>query len=216
MDMEFFETIIPMLLSGIQVTFYIAVIGILIGLIIGGMCGFILQTKCKPLKLVADIYIWIIRATPLMVQALYVYFVIPKMMGIKLSANTVGIMVIALNSGAFMSEIVKGALASIDPGQKEAACSLGLTNIQTMIHVVIPPAFKIALPGLFNQFIISVKDTALLSIITVNEVTHQAQNYAALSFQTIPTYTVLAVCYLLIISILIILQKWVEKKLRQS
>ena len=212
MDAEFYQTIIPMLLSGIKITFFIAVTGIIIGLVIGSLCGYILQTTIKPLKAVAEAYIWVIRATPLMVQALYVYFVIPKWLGIDLPANTVGIIVIALNSGAFMSEIVKGALQSVDPGQKEAAASLGLGKAQILFHVVIPPAFKIAMPGLFNQFIISVKDTALLSVITVNEVTHQAQNYAALSFQTIPTYTVLALFYLVVISVLIVLQKWVEKK----
>lgn len=214
MGSQFYQTIIPMLFAGIKVTFYIAIIGILIGLVIACVCGFVLQSKkLKIVKVVVNAYIWIIRATPLMVQALYVYFVIPKFLGIDLPADTVGIIVIALNSGAFMSEIIKGALQSIDPGQKEAAASLGLTSAQTMIHVIIPPAFKIAMPGLFNQFIISVKDTALLSVITVNEATHQAQTYAALSFQTIPTYTVLAIFYLVIISVLIILQKWVEKKL---
>lgn len=213
MSVEFLKTIIPMLISGIKITFLIAVVGIVIGIVIGSLCGYILQSQHKILRVIAEAYIWIIRATPLMVQALYGYFVIPKLFGIDLQANTVGIMVIALNSGAFMSEIIKGALLGIDPGQKEAASSLGLSYLQTMIHVVIPPAFKIALPGLFNQFIISVKDTALLSCITVNEATHQAQNYAALSFNTIPTYTALAVFYLVVISLLIILQKWVEKKM---
>lgn len=149
-----------------------------------------------------------------MVQALYVYFVIPGLLGIDLTHTMVGIMVIALNSGAFISEIVKGALMGIDPGQKEAGMSLGLTNAQTMIHIIIPPAFKMSLPALFNQFIISVKDTALLSVIAVNEVTHQAQAYAALSFKTIETYTVLALFYLVIISVLIIVQKQLKKKMR--
>ena len=100
----------------------------------------------------------------------------------------------------------------IDPGQKEAGASLGLTSTQTMLHLVIPPAFKSALPALFNQFITSVKDTALLSAIAVNEITHQA--YAALSFKAIPTYTALAVFYLIILSILIIVQKQIERKMR--
>lgn len=138
-----------------------------------------------------------------MVQALYGYFVIPKLLGVDIGSTAVGIGVIALNSGAFISEIVKGALMSIDPGQKEAGASLGLTSAQTMIHLVIPPAFKAALPALFNQFIISVKDTALLSAIAVNEITHQAQAYAALSFKAIPTYTALAAFYLVILSVLI-------------
>ena len=145
-----------------------------------------------------------------MVQALYGYFVIPKLLGVDIGSTAVGIGVIALNSGAFISEIVKGALMSIDPGQKEAGASLGLTSAQTMIHLVIPPAFKAALPALFNQFIISVKDTALLSAIAVNEITHQAP----LSFKAIPTYTALAAFYLVILSVLIIVQKQIERKMR--
>ncbi len=142
-------------------------------------------------------------------------FVIPKLVGVDISSTIVGIGVIALNSGAFISEIVKGALMGIDPGQKEeAGASLGLTSSQTMLHLIIPPAFKSALPALFNQFITSVKDTALLSAIAVNEITHQAQAYAALSFKAIPTYTALAVFYLIILSILIIVQKQIERKMR--
>ena len=104
-----------------------------------------------------------------MVQALYGYFVIPKLVGVDISSTIVGIGVIALNSGAFISEIVKGALMGIDPGQKEAGASLGLTS---------------------------------------------AQAYAALSFKAIPTYTALAVFYLIILSILIIVQKQIERKMR--
>lgn len=214
MDMNFLKIILPMLFAGLKLTLIIAVAGIAIGTVIGSLCGYLLQSKFKIGKGIAEIYIWIIRATPLMVQALYGYYVIPKLIGIDLPSTTVGIMVIALNSGAFISEIVKGALMGIDPGQKEAGMSLGLTNAQTMIHIIIPPAFKTALPALFNQFIISVKDTALLTVIAVNEVTHQAQAYAALSFQVIPTYTTLAIFYLVILSILIIAQKQIEKKMR--
>ena len=119
------------------------------------------------------------------------YFVIPKLLGVDIGSTAVGIGVIALNSGAFISEIVKGALMSIDPGQKEAGASLGLTSAQTMIHLVIPPAFKAALP-----------------------ITHQAQAYAALSFKAIPTYTALAAFYLVILSVLIIVQKQIERKMR--
>lgn len=214
MDLSFLKIVVPMLIEGLKITFIIAIVGIAFGLVIGSLCGYLLNTKYKIAKMIAEVYIWIIRATPIMVQALYVYFVIPKLLGVDWSAMTVGIMVIALNSGAFISEIVKGALSGVDRGQEEAALSLGYTHMQTMIHVIVPQAVKIALPAMFNQFIISVKDTALLSVITVNEVTHQVQNYAALSFNTIPAYTALAVCYLLVISILIIAQKAMERKLR--
>ena len=211
MDMTFLNVLLPMMFEGLKLTILIAVVGITIGFLIGSLCGYLLQSKYKIGKAIAEVYI---RATPLMVQALYGYFVIPKLLGVDIGSTAVGIGVIALNSGAFISEIVKGALMSIDPGQKEAGASLGLTSAQTMIHLVIPPAFKAALPALFNQFIISVKDTALLSAIAVNEITHQAQAYAALSFKAIPTYTALAAFYLVILSVLIIVQKQIERKMR--
>ena len=209
MDMKFLDVLLPMMFEGLKLTVLIAVVGIGIGFLIGSLCGYLLQSKYKVGKAIAEVYIWIIRATPLMVQALYGYFVIPKLVGVDISSTIVGIGVIALNSGAF-----KGALMGIDPGQKEAGASLGLTSSQTMLHLIIPPAFKSALPALFNQFITSVKDTALLSAIAVNEITHQAQAYAALSFKAIPTYTALAVFYLIILSILIIVQKQIERKMR--
>jgi len=213
MSIAFLSVLLPMLLTGLKLTLKIAVFGIIFGFLIGSVTGYILQSKLKILKFIGGVYIWIIRGTPLIVQALYTYFVIPKLLGIDMSNNTVGILVISLNSGAFIAEIVRGALQSIDPGQKEAGLSLGLTPAQTMFHVIVPPAFRNMLPALCNQFIIVVKDTALLSIINVNEITHLGQNYAALSFRTIETYTVLALFYLAIISVLIILQKNVEKRL---
>ena len=214
MDLSFLNVLLPMLFRGLKVTIYVAVAGILLGTLLGAITGFALQTKSRIARGIAGVYIWIIRATPLIVQALYVYFVIPKLTGIDLSSNTAGIIVITINSGAFIAEIVRGALEGIDPGQKEAGLSLGLTPMQTMIHLIIPPAFRSMLPALFNQFIISVKDTALLSVIVVNEITKQIQNYAAISFKTIQAYTTGAIFYVVLISILIILQKQVERKIR--
>ena len=214
MDFGFLNVLLPMLFKGLKVTLLVAVSGILFGFLLGALAGFALQAKNKIAKGIANVYIWIIRGTPLIVQALYIYYVIPKLTGIDFSSNTAGILVITLNSGAFIAEIVRGALEGIDPGQREAGLSLGLTSAQTMLHIIIPPAVRSMLPALFNQFIISVKDTALLSVIVVNEITKQIQNYAAISFKTIEAYTTGAVFYLVLISILIILQKQVERKIR--
>ena len=212
MDLSFLGVLIPMLFKGLRVTLLVAVLGILFGFLLGAIAGFSLESNKKVLKFLANIYIWLIRGTPLIVQALYVYFVIPKITGIDLSSIVAGVIVISLNSGAFIAEIVRGALDEIDPGQKEAGLSLGLTATQTMMHIIVPPAFRSMLPALFNQFIISVKDTALLSVIVVNEITKQIQNYAALSFKTIEAYTTGAIFYLFLISVLIIIQKQVERK----
>ena len=215
MDLSFLNVLLPMLFNGLKITLLIAVTGILLGFLLGAVAGFALESKCKIAAAIASAYIWVIRGTPLIVQALYVYFVIPKITGVSLSSNVAGIAVITLNSGAFIAEIVRGSLEGIDPGQKEAGVSLGLTPSQTLWHIIVPPAFRSMLPALFNQFIISVKDTALLSVIVVNEITKQIQNYAALSFKTIEAYTTGAIFYLVLISILIILQKQNERKIKR-
>ncbi len=214
MDLGFLEVLIPMLVEGFKVTLVISILGILFGFLIGCVSGFALQCKSKIAKSVANVYIWIIRSTPLIVQALYVYFVIPKLTGIDLSSNVAGVIVISLNSGAFIAEIVRGALEGIDQGQKEAGLSLGLSPFQTLCHLVVPPAFRSMLPALFNQFIITVKDTAILSVIVVNEITKQIQNYAAVTFNTIQAYTAGAVFYMVIISALILIQKQVERRIK--
>ncbi|MBV4418439.1 amino acid ABC transporter permease [Clostridium tyrobutyricum] len=214
MDLSFLNVLMPMLLKGLKVTLEISLFGILFGFLLGCFSGFVLGCKNKVAKFIINIYLWVIRGTPIIVQALYVYFVVPKIIGHDLKSNLAGIIVISLNSGAFIAEIVRGSLEGIDPGQKEAGLSLGLTPLQTLWHVIVPPAFRSMLPALFNQFIITVKDTAILSVIVVNEITKQIQNYAAVTFNTIQAYTAGAVFYLVIISVLIIIQKQVERRVR--
>ncbi len=221
MDAAIFAAVMPMLVKGLYVTMEVAVVGILLGFLLGAASGYALQSHCRPAQVVAGIYIWIIRGTPIVVQALYVYFVVPAIISLiqgdqfTLDAVLAGIIVITVNAGAFISAIVKGALESVDIGQIEAGKALGLTQRQILFHIVIPPAFKMMLPALFNQFIISVKDTAMLSIISVNEITRQTQNYVARTYNTIPAYTMCAVFYLVILSALMILQHVVENRLKK-
>lgn len=221
MSSEFLATIMPMLFRGLGVTMQIAIIGILLGFCLGSVSGYALQSKNKIARGIANLYIWIIRGTPLVVQALYVYFAVPALVtavtGNRFTIDSVvaGTICITLNAGAFISAIVKGALEGVDVGQKEAGCALGLTKGQIMWHIVIPPAFKSMIPGLFNQFIISVKDTALLSMIAVNDITRQTQNYVARTYNTLPAYTACAVFYLVLLSILMILQRVVESRIKK-
>ena len=160
MSIEFLQTIVPMLFRGLKITMYIAFVGIFLGFILGALSGYALQSKNKIAKGIANVYIWIMRGTPIVVQALYVYFAVPALItlitGKRFTIDSVlaGMIVITLNSGAFISAIVKGALEGVDIGQKEAGYALGLTHGQILWHIVIPPAFKSIVPGLFNQFII--------------------------------------------------------------
>lgn len=147
MSIEFLAAIVPMLLRGLEITMKIAIIGILLGFVLGALTGYALQSKNKVAKTIAGIYIWIIRGTPLVVQALYVYFAVPALVtavtGNRFTIDSVvaGTIVITLNSGAFISTLVKGALESVEIGQKEAGCALGLTKGQILWHLVIPPLF---------------------------------------------------------------------------
>jgi len=221
MSIEFLSIIVPMLFRGLKVTMQIAITGIVLGFILGSVSGYALQSKNRIARGIADIYIWIIRGTPLVVQALYVYFAVPAIITLisgsrfTIDSTLAGIIVITLNAGAFISAIVKGALEGVDLGQKEAGCALGLTKGQILLHIIIPPAFKSMIPGLFNQFIISVKDTALLSMISVDDITRQTQNYVARTYNTLPAYTACAVFYLILLSVLMILQKVVENRINK-
>ena len=221
MSLEFLSSIVPMLFRGLKLTMLIAVVGILLGFVLGSVSGYALQCKNKVARMIANVYIWIIRGTPLVVQALYVFFAVPALITLitgerfTIDSTIAGIIVITLNAGAFISAIVKGALEGVDIGQKEAGMALGLTKGQILLHIVIPPAFKSMIPGLFNQFIISVKDTALLSIISVDDITRQTQNYVARTYNTLPAYTACAVFYLILLSVLMVLQKVVENRIKR-
>lgn len=221
MSGDFLSMIIPMLFQGLLVTMKIAGIGIVLGFILGALSGYALQCENIVAKGIANIYIWIIRGTPLVVQALYIYFAVPAIITLiqgehfSIDSEVAGIICITLNAGAFISAIVKGALEGVDIGQREAGNALGLTKSQILMHIVIPPAFKSMIPGLFNQFIISVKDTALLSMISVNDITRQTQNYVSRTYNTLPAYTICAVFYLVLLSLLMILQKVVENRINK-
>ena len=223
MNKQLIEAMLPLLLNGLKYTILIASIGIVLGFIIGSLTGFALQSKKKVLRAISYFYIWIIRGTPLLVQALYIYFAVPKILNTSLAivhhnevivseSVVAGIIAITINSGAFIAEIVRSALVSVNKGQWDAGYSLGLSYPQILFHVIVPISLKNITPALFNQFIISVKDTSILAIIVVPEITHQMQNYAITTFKTIPAYTFGALFYLFIISMLMILQKIVEKR----
>lgn len=206
--------VIPTLAQGLRVTMLIAVLGILLGFIIGLLTGLVRCGKRNILYRIAGIYISVIRGTPLMVQALYLYFAIPMMFNFDISALTAGIIAIGLNSGAYISEIVRGAIQSIDTGQREAGVCLGLSKFQITTGIILPQAIKIMLPSLCNQFIISVKDTSLLTTIGVAEMTHQATQAVSSTFRVVEIYTALALMYLVLNTILSFLLARLERRMK--
>ncbi|PTX61811.1 amino acid ABC transporter membrane protein (PAAT family) [Melghirimyces profundicolus] len=204
---------IPLLLEGAKLTVVITFFGLIIGFVIGVLTGLARGSDNKLIKGIATGYVEVIRGTPIMVQALYIYFAIPQLLGVDIPSLNASIAAIAINSGAYIAEVVRGSVQSIDRGQVEAGRSLGLSRIQTFYHVVWPQAFKRMIPPLGNQFIISLKDTSLLAVIGVGELTRQGQIAVANNFRAFEIWTAVGVIYLAITLSLTFVLRRMERRL---
>ncbi|MBI9089635.1 MAG: ABC transporter permease subunit [Desulfobacterium sp.] len=205
---------IPVLMNGAKLTIYITLIGLFFGFILGALAGIGKISKNKFVNTLTTIYVESIRGTPLMVQVMFLYFGLPLALGMRVPPLTAGIVAIAVNSGAYISEIVRGAVQSINVGQAEAARSIGLTNSQSMLYVIWPQAFKRMIPPLGNQFIISLKDTSLLVVIGVGELTRQGQEIIAVNFRSFEVWMAVAIIYLAMTLTMAKLLHMLEKRMQ--
>lgn len=221
--MSFFENIasfistviqfVPKFLPGVKNTLTLSVLSILLGTLVGLLVVMLKLTKKKILILICNAYISLIRGTPLLLQLYFIFFGLPDM-GIYIDRFPSAVIGLALHSGAYISEIFRGSIESIEYGQKEAAKSLGMTNLQAFKRIIMPQALKRSIPALGNQFIISVKDSSLASVITITETILLARQFAAATFNVFPIFTVAAMYYLVItLSLTKVLQK-VELRLK--
>lgn len=204
---------LPQLGTGLYYTLLISVVGLLIGFVLGGIFGLGRISKKKFFYVISSIYVEVVRGTPVLVQAIWIFFAMPLITGYNMASITAGILVIAINSGAYIAEIVRGAVQSIDKGQYEAGRSLGLKQNQTMQYIIWPQAFKRMIPPLGNQFIISIKDTSLLSVILVPELMFQGRLIASNYFNAVEIYTAVAVFYLAITLTLSFILRIIERRL---
>lgn len=211
----------PLLLDGIKLTIGISLLSIVIGLILGLIACLMGMSKIKIFKFLSGAYVWIIRGTPMLVQAFIVFFGVPQIVqlfvtGFKFTPFMAGVITLSLNAGAYLSEIFRGGIQAVDKGQMEAARSLGLSKGRAMIRVVLPQAFKISIPSLVNQFIITIKDTSILSVIGLAEVVNKAKTYVGSTYKFFETYVFVAILYLVVISVLMIVSKMLEKRLNNE
>lgn len=213
------------LLSGLKNTLIIASSAFLIGLIIGTIIAAIkvIPTKDKNksgkaflfiANRICDIYITIVRGTPVVVQLLLMYFAILAKTG--LPSIVIAIIVFGLNSGAYMAEIMRAGILSVEKGQTEAGRSLGMSYLATMIKIILPQAVKNILPTMLNEFIALLKETSVAGYITVIDVTMATQRIVAREYQALVPYINLALIYLVIVGILTLLVKILERRLRIS
>jgi glutamine transport system permease protein len=204
---------VPLLVEGVELTIYITLLGLVFGFLIGTVAGLGRLSRNKLTRALATVYVEIIRGTPMIVQALFLYFGVPLVTGIRINPITAGVITIAVNSGAYIAEIVRGAVQSIDQGQFEAGRSIGLTRRQTMLSIIWPQAFRRMIPPLGNQFIISLKDTSLLTVIGVAELTRSGQEIVAVNFRSFEVYLTVAIVYLCMTLSIATALRWYEKKL---
>ncbi len=211
--------------DGLRITFIVTLGALLLGVIIGLLVAIVrtshdLSVKkphiiLKIFNFISNIYLTVIRGTPMMVQLLIMGFVVmvPKT---ELGTIMCGIITLGINSGAYVAEIARSGIMSIDRGQMEAGRSLGFNYVQTMWHFIIPQAIKNILPALGNEMITLLKDTSLVSVIALRDVTKQAQNIVSITYQAYVPYISLAVIYLVIVIILTKLLGVLERRLRNS
>jgi len=215
------------LLEGMGWTLAIALVGTIIGLIIGLLIGIVRTTPFSkkaalriPHKIINGIlavYIEIFRGTPMMVQAMVIFWGYAFMNGGQtLPLIPAGIFIVSINTGAYMAEIARGGIISIDKGQFEGAYSVGMTHFQTMIYVVIPQVMRNILPSISNEFVINIKDTSVLNVIGVSELYYYAGVIVTMNLKTFQTYTVICVLYFIMTFSITRILRFIEKKLNGS
>lgn len=207
---------LPLLVEGAQLTIIITALGLFFGFIIGCSFGFMKLSRTIIFRKLAGAYIESIRGTPLMVQVMFLYFGLPLLLGVRLNPFVAGVIAISVNSGAYIAEVVRGAVQSISVGQMEAGRSIGLTHNQTMRYVIWPQALRRMIPPLGNQFIISLKDTSLLVVIGVSELTRKGTEIVADTFRAFEVWLTVAIVYLCITMVLSKILKIMENKLLQD
>ena len=214
----------PFLLSGIKNTLILSLVGTVAGLAVGLLTGMVrtaplsknpvTRTLHKILNGIIAVYVEIFRGTPMMVQAMVIYWGYAfATEGKTLPLIPSGILIVSINTGAYMAEIVRGGIISIDKGQFEGAMSIGMTHSQTMIKVILPKVIRNILPSVSNEFVINIKDTSVLNVIGVTELYYFAGIIKRQNFQTFQTYLVICVLYFILTFSITRLLRYIEKRL---
>jgi polar amino acid transport system permease protein len=203
---------IPYMLQGTVITLEISVCAMVLASVVGLAMGLISASNMRVPKAIIKAYVYFVRGTPALVQIFLVYFALPRI-GLELSSFWSGVVALAFNSAGFIAEIMRAGLQSIDAGQTEAALSIGMTDRQSILFILLPQSLRRVTPPLTNELITVVKSSSLLSVISITELTRSAQLIIAERFVPFELYAALAVYYLILISILSLGSEYVEKRL---
>lgn len=214
----------PLFLSGVGVTLIVAITGTLAGFLLGLLVA-ILRTiptspkdsavKRVPLKILSwllGVYIEVFRGTPMIVQAMVIYYG-GMTVGVRLPVLTAAILIVSVNTGAYMAEIIRGGIISVDKGQKEAAHAIGMTHWQSMIYVVLPQAVRNIMPSIGNEFVVNIKDSSVLNVISVNELFFMSKSAAGTYLRYFEVFFITACIYLVLTFTVTRLLRLLERKM---
>ncbi len=222
-DVEAYLEGVVVAARGVPVTLLISLVAIIAGLVIGLCAAMAKRSKITIVRWIGNVYVDVLRGTPLLVQVLILAYGVPQLIravsGVQFNWSDmiiVGFIACGINSSAYMAEIIRSGLQAVDVGQTEAARSLGLTNKQTMRYIIVPQAFKIIVPALGNEFVTLIKETSILSVAGIVEVTRRGTLWASQSFQSFPAYIGVAIVYLIMTLTLSRLVAYIERRLAQS
>ncbi len=213
--MDFFELLkesMPLLLQGLGLTLALAGVSLVIAMVIGILASLMGMSKNPILRGINSAFVAIIRGTPLLVQGFFIYFGITGLLNIRISAFMAGTIALSLNAGGYLSEIFRGGIQAVDPGQREAARSLGLSAGQTTWRIIIPQAIRICIPSVVNQWCITIKDTSIISVIGLAELTKMGQTIIARTFRSFEVWIMVGIMYFVVIWLLTLLARFVERK----
>ena len=208
--MSYILEILPSLLSGAATTLQVFVLVLVFSIPLGIMLAFLMQIRLKPLQWLLHIYIWIMRGTPLLLQLIFIYYVLPSI-GIRLDRIPAAIIAFTLNYAAYFAEIFRGGISSIPTGQYEAAKVLKFTPVQTIRLIILPQVVKIVLPSVFNEVMTLVKDTSLVYALGISDLILASRTAANRDASLAPMF-VAGLIYLLLIGLATLIAKQVEKK----
>lgn len=210
---ELFMQSLPRLVQGIWITLQATLISLLVGTVLGIIFGLFSVSKVGFLRGLNRVYVDIIRGTPLIVQAFFIYFGIPNLTGIRFESFIAGTITLTLNAGAYIAEIVRGGIQAVNVGQMEAARSLGMPRRMAMRKVILPQAVRTMIPALINQFIITLKDSSILSVIGMPELTQKGKLIIANNFRSAEIWMIVGAMYFIVIMVLTQVSKVIERNL---
>ncbi|MGF6852807.1 amino acid ABC transporter membrane protein (PAAT family) [Paraburkholderia sp. RAU2J] len=214
MDWSIIVMALPILAVGLLATLKVCLAAIAIGIVLGFALGFGALSRFRAVRIAILAYVDFVRGTPLLVQIFLVYFALP-VIGINFNEYWAGVIALSLNAGGFICEIVRASMQSVDRGQTEAAQSIGMRHGQIVLHVLFPQAWRRILPPLTNELISLIKGSALLSAISVYELTHAGQEIIATYFSPFEIFLLIALYYYALISALAWLSRYLERRLPQ-